>query len=199
MDPYSQYQNQLEYYKYFEKQKENFVDLSQKLDNPNNSIRIFAEYLFAKSSKNLNENLAGMLVDDTMEIADIFCMLLELVLYGLNILSSGGYTIFDLDNPFNDIIYTIKSYLKSCGFDLDLKEVYFDENIELYRDQNNYYCEIVPKPPSYLCQNDWCVLNYRLINNATFKFASTTPLEKFSTFFISKQKKIFTINFKFAK
>ena len=29
MDPYSQYKKQLEYYEYFEKQRENYTDLSQ--------------------------------------------------------------------------------------------------------------------------------------------------------------------------
>ena len=198
MDPYSNYKKQLEYYEYFEKQRENYTDLAQEA-NPNDSVVQFANILFDKSKNNLDQDLSGILVDETMELADIFCMLVELVLHGLCILSDGKGNIRDLKESTDDIVYVIKSYLKSAGFDMEFHEDYIEEEkINLYRDKDDYYCQIVDKPPPFLCYPGWYVLNYRLINNKKFKFTSITPLEKFRAFFISKNKKIFTVNFKYA-
>ncbi|XWV25181.1 mg424 protein [Tupanvirus deep ocean] len=199
MDPYSQYKKQLEYYEYFEKQRENYTDLSQDQPNPNDSIVVFANLLFKKSLRNLNQDLSGILVDETMEAADIFCMLIELVLHGLHILTDGKSTIFDLEESTDDVVYTIKSYLKSAGFDIVVTEDFMDDDqpVCLYRDRNDYYCEIVPKPPAQFCQKDWYVLKYRMINNKKFKFMRITPITNFKAFFISNKNKIFTIHFKY--
>lgn len=197
MDPYSQYKKQTEYYDYFENQKKNYVDLSKDQTDPNNSIKRFAEILFIKSTKNLNQDLSGILIDETMETVDIFCMLIELVLYGLDILTESQYTIFDLVESYDDIVYTIRSYLKSAGFDVQINEILMDDDTILYRDNPNYYCEIVSKPLLCLCDKGWYVLNYQMIENMKFNFSRITSIETFKAFFISKQNKIFTVNFKY--
>lgn len=200
MDSNSQYQKQLEYYEYVEKQRENYIDLSQGLENPNNSIYILAKELFNKSKNNLTSELTSILMDDDTEMIDIFCVLLELVLYGLEILSNGKINIFDLEDHTDDKIYLMKSYLKSGGFDICIKEeIVEDTDVVLYRDRSDYYCEIVQKPPSYLCTSSWCILNYRFILNKKFTFDNTTPIDAFKAFFISNKNKIFVINFKFNK
>jgi len=198
MDPYEKYHKQLEYYQYFDKQLENYKDLSKDLDNPNDSILHLADIVFSKSKRNLDQNLTGILVDETMETADIFCMLLELILHGINILSDGKNTFFDIDESTDDIIYTIKYYLRSLGFDMEFHEFFTEEeNITLYRERVDYYYEIVPKPPPYLCTNEWIVLSYRMINNANFTFDHNTTLDMFHAFYITNQKQIFTISFKY--
>lgn len=193
MDPYSQYKKQTEYYEYFEKQKENYTDLTSE---QNNSIALLAKHLFTKSKNNLTSDLTGILVDESMDTTDIFCMMIEFILYGLNILTNNNTTIFDLEESTDDIIYTIKSYLKSTGFNIEIHEEFMDDDVILYRDRSDYYCEILPKPPSYLCHKGWYVLNYRIIDNKKFKRTLNTPLEKFTAFFITKQNKLFVINFK---
>lgn len=197
MDPYSQYKKQMEYHEIFQKQKENYTDLT---NEGNDSIKEFAKILFNKSAKNLDRDLSGVLVDDEMETTDIFCMLVELVLYGLDILSDGKYTIFDLNESTDDVVYTIKHYLKSAGLDMIIQEHICEdnENPSLFRDRTDYFCEILPKPPRYLCHKGWYVLNYRIIDNKKNNLIAITPLEKFRAFFISKQKKIFLVNFKYA-
>lgn len=200
MDPYSEYQEQLEYYEYFEKQRENYTDLTRDLTDVNNSIYLLARELFGKTKNDLSSQLTSILIDESTETIDIFCILLELVLYGLDILTNGQADIFDLKDQTDDIIYKIKSYLKTANFDMSIEEEIVDPNdVALYRDDIRFYCEVVPKPPLYFCAKSWCVLNYRLIINRNFKFTDDTPVTVFKAFFISKDKKVFTINFGFGK
>lgn len=195
MDPYLQYQKQLEFYEYYEKQRENPTDLTESGDD---GIVQFAEYLFGKSEDKLYEDLSGILIDDSMDIADVFHMLMELFLHGFNILTSGKKTIFDLGESYDDIIFTIKSYFKSVGFDINLEEIFYDgDTPSLYRDKNDYYCEILPLPPSYFCYKGWYVLDYRIITNDKFIFYPTTSISLFKSIFITKDNKLFVINFKF--
>jgi len=68
----------------------------------------------------------------------------------------------------------------------------------LYRDRNDYYCEILQKPPFFLCYKGWYVLQYRLLVNKKFVYNSMTPLRHFKAFLLNRRdKKIFTINFKY--
>ena len=196
MDSELRYKKQLEFYEYYEKQKENFTDLTEA---GNNSIVQFAKYLFIKSEKKLYEDLSGILIDDSMDIADVFHMLMELFLHGFNILNNGEKTIFDLKEAYDDIIFTMKSYFKSVGFDINLEEIFYDneDDPSLYRDKNDYYCEILSIPPPYFCYKGWYVLDYRIITNDKFTFYATTPIDLFKSIFISKDKKLFIINFKF--
>src|SRR5690349_10381754 len=126
MDPYSQHKKQTEYYQYLEKQRENYTDLTQGRENTNDSIMEFAKILFNKSKKNLDQDLTGILSDETMITADVFCMIVELVLYGVDILTDSKYNIFQLKESTDDLIYDLKSYLKSSGFTMEVHEEFFD-------------------------------------------------------------------------
>ena len=198
MDPYSKYKKELEYYQYFENQKENYVDLTSE---QNNSIKMFADILFDKKKNNLSMDLSGLLVDETMQTVDIFCMLIELVLFGISILTNGttiSSVLFSLENSTDDIVSALGSYLRSCGFGILVHEECIEESDpNLFRDRTDYYCQILKKPPKYLCFPGWYVLNYRIIDNKKFRFANITPLEKFKAFFIADNKKIFTFGFKY--
>lgn len=188
----NQFRKQIEYYNYVENQLSNPTNLT---NNGNDSIKIFAEILFKKSENKLREDLSGLIFDESMDVADLFCMLLELVLYGYDILENKS--IFKLENDYDDIVFTIKSYLKSVGFDMELTEKYLDNEAVSYRESKEYFYEILPKPPSYLCVSGWYVLNYRIIENKQHTYYPTTPLEHMHAFFISERNKVFTISFKF--
>lgn len=190
------YKKQLEYEKHFQYQLEHYTDLSEDLDNPNDSIKKFAKILFSKKKSVLGENLSGILISEDMDTADIFCMLIELVLYGLDILTNGETNIFDIPESTDDLFYTIKYYLKSTGFDMEVHEIYIGDDPTLYRDRTDYFCEILPKP-FFLTPNGWYVLNYRIIYNKYFSPEDVTKLEHFKAFLITKNKQIFTICFKY--
>ena len=194
MDPFSRFNDQMQQYEYTQQQRENCTDLTP---NGNDSLRLFAKILFDKSENNLNIDLSGLIFDDSMNIIDVFCMLVELTLYGFDILSNGK-SILELEEAYDDIIFTIKSYLKSTGFDMDLREIFMEEP-ELYRDTQEYFCEILTAPPYYMRFPGWYVLSYRLIENNKFSELTDTrlSLEILQVFFISKQNKLFTISFKF--
>lgn len=196
MDLYSTYNKQLEYYEYVEKQRENYTDLTSGLSNPNESVVIFAKILFNKSKKNIDQDLSGILIEESMEVADVFCMLLELVLYGLDILTNSEREIHSIRDFTEEILDEINMYIKSIGFKMEFKEDFIDGELCLYRDRTDYYCEILQKPPFFLCYAGWYVLNYRLLVNKNFVYNSTTPLRFFKALLLNGQK-IFTINFKY--
>lgn len=198
MDPHSKYKKQLEYYEHIEKQREKFINLSENLDTSKNEIAQLAEILFNKSVNNLRDFSMELMANETMESVDIFCMLIELMLYGLTILTNNNGSIFDLNDSTNEIVDVTKLYFKSAGFEIIIKQDFVEDDASnLYRDRNDYYCEIVPKPPPYFCYNDWYVLNYRMINNKRYSFDRTTSLNNFKAFFISNENKIYTITFKY--
>lgn len=195
MDFHEQYQKQIKYYEYLQKQLENYTDLSKNVENTNDSIVLLANILFNKLKTSLDHDLMGLLVDESMDTADIFCMLLELVLYGMDILTDGK-TFFDIQASTDDIIYTIKYYLRSVGFDMEVHEIFTDdEDLTLYRDRDDYYCEVLAKPTSFL-GNGWYVLSYIIIYNNKFVIQDVNNLLNYKAFFITNNT-IFTINFKY--
>lgn len=204
-NPDELYKRQLEYEEYIRTQKNNNVDLTKLVDpdiNPNDSIKALAEFIFNKNENNLKDNLTGILLEGGHDTVDVFCMLLELFLYGYDVLVDSQYDIFDLVTSTDDLVFSIRSYLKSTGFDMKMDEV-FDEdiNINLYRDRDDYYCKIGSMPPDFLGKviDPWDVLDYRLITNRKFIYDTKTSLSTYKAYFINKQKRIFIVSFDFAK
>lgn len=188
MDLRSQYERELKYYQYVEEQRENYVTLAE----DNSSVRLFADFLFSKKIDDLGGHLSGLLFDDGIELLDAFCMLLEIVLYGFDKFDKN---IFELDDQCDDFIYDIKKYLRSMGFDMSIDEVFhFLDNVNLFADKNDYYCQITPKPHPFFCTNDWFVSNHRLVINRNF-VSTDTSLNQYYAYFVSKSKKIFSIRF----
>jgi hypothetical protein len=203
MDPYSKLQQQIKYYEYVENQSKNPVDytnLPYTEEDLNPMVRVLAEKIFSYSKNNLDINLSGIFIDpDIMEPVDLFSVMIEFIMYGLNIITKGQKTLFDITDQFEDIIYDIKKYLKSVGFDMKIDEV-FGLDSHLQYDGNTCYCRIVPKPNNYLVvKNDWNILNYRIIINNDYKHSTNSSIETFQAWFINKNKKVFTINTTFAK
>ena len=195
MDNYSHYKKQLEYYEYLERQRENPVDLTKE----NEGIRQFADVLFNKSRNNLDKDLSGIIFDGNDTI-DMFCMLVELVLYGIDILTNGEHNLFELKESDDNMVEMLRSYFKSTGFDINVDEEIIEaEDINLYRDRTDYYCQITKRPPDFLCMKGWYVLKYRIIDNKKYSFDRLTSLDKFKAYFVSNQKKVFVFNFKLTK
>lgn len=185
------YQEKINKYNYSEDQLQNYKDLTV---HNNESIIEFAKILFNKSIKELNYNLTLLLLDEYMKTSDIFSMLLELLLYGLHILNIEN--IFNIE-PIDNIVYDVKKYLRSAGININFHEEFINDEPILYRDRDDYYVHIVPRPPFFLCPKGWYVLNYRLIENN--KFNILTSLEHFKAFYIFKNNKIVTISFSFLR
>jgi hypothetical protein len=194
MDPYRQYNEQEKYNAYVQSQSENYIDITH---YHNDSVRIFAERLFNKSKKILNNDLYRILVDNHMSAVEMFSMLVEIVLYGMDILTSGNYGWLNVTDSTSDIIYDIKKYVETIGFDIIVHEIILPEHeIPLYRDRTDYYCQILPKPPPFLCRGTWNILMYRIIENTHFKYIdNVTPIDDFSALIITHSKQVFTIKF----
>lgn len=201
LDPNKIYKKQLEYEEYVQTRYANPVDLTLETGigtstDPNDCVRIFAEILFGKSERNLGSDLHGLFMDLDTEPVDIFCMQIELFLYGFDIITKKKLDIFNLIDSTDDLVYKLKNYFKSTGIIVTVDEVFENININLYRDRNDYYCQITSKPPEFLrFGSDWYVLDYRILVNRKFKFDATTKLNKFRAFFINKEKRIFLLNF----
>ena len=198
LDPNDLYRRQQEHEAYVQRQKDNYVDLSEGLDDPNESVKLFAGHLFNKDYRYLSKDMCGLLLDITKTpVADIFCILLELFLYGFDIKTKQSKTIFDLTESTDDLIYDLRPYIKSIGFILTVDEIFDDVNINLYRDRDDYYCQVARKPPPFMdfSLEKWNVLDYRLIPNRKFEYDNQTGLTAFNAFFINKQKRIFIISF----
>ena len=163
--------------------------------NENSAITL-AKLLFNKSVTTQDNKLIGT-IDESMKPLDIHAMMIELILYLLSILNENA-TIFNLDKVNDPIVDTIKHKVNLLNMKLILEEIDFSLDPKLYRDKSDYYCEIVPKPPIYLCQNDWCVLDYRLIINTKFKLDSNMHLSKYYSFFLTNNGKIFSIRFDYV-
>lgn len=185
----AQQNSQIEFLEHVNDRIDNFTDLTS---YQNDSIVEFARILFSKSTTNLDTDLSGILLDDSMDSLDLFCMLIELLLNGIDIVFEGK-TIFDLED-ITQVASKINPYLKSAGFELAVCPVEFDES-ELFRDTNNYYYEILPKPPKEYCKEEWCVLNNRIRQNKNFNQMPIDNFENFNIFFIHNSR-VYTVKFK---
>lgn len=214
-----------EYLDYVNTQRENLVDLS-KVDietdvsvaqsqnqnqnqnaDPitndsitNDSNRLLAEIIFSKKPMDVKFEQYQTIFDEDSQSADVFCAMLEFILYGINILSESQLNIFMLDSTTNDSIYLIQNYLKPMNLTMCIEEISGDDpsKINLFRDRKDFYCEITEKPPSFLCFPGWYILDYRFILNNKFDFDVNTKLDVFKAVFVTKEKKVFMINFKFC-
>ena len=183
MDPYNEFNRQLEYYKYYENQKNNYIDLT--LDG-NVCVQKIAQIIFSKKENKLKDDLTGLLFNESMEITDLFCFLVEIILYGYDHLTHEN--ILDLKTCTDDIVYILKNYFESVGFDVDINEEFIEggeNDAELYKASDKYYCEILSMTSEMTYPNHWTVLNYYLINNKNFTYMQTTPLENYKALFIS--------------
>jgi hypothetical protein len=195
-NPHKLYQQMQEQQEYIEDRKENAVDLTSE---GNGSVAALAKHIFSIPFSELDEK-QSRIIPDVGDTCDLFCMLLELVLYGLDILSQQKATIFDLKEVNQTEVTIIKKYFQSLGFSINIKQEFLeeDESINTYRDRDDYFCQITEKPPAFLNSTDpWTLLNYRILNNRLYKAEDDAKLSQYKTFFINKSRNIYTIAFDF--
>ena len=188
------------FYEYLEHQRSNPIDLSAESIDSSNQCRIIAEHVFKNHPDNLKDNLTRLQIDESMGTVDVFSMLTEILLYGINILTGGNQSIFDLETDLDDFIYLLKKYIRSIGFDIEVNnELVNKDDVNMYRDRDDYYCVVTKKPPPDVCNyGGWTLLNYRLLENRKFIFDKESLLEDFTGYFINKNKEIFTFYFEFV-
>lgn len=192
------------FYEDIENQINNCINLLEQEDLSQAS-RQLAQILFTKPMNTLDKDITRIIGEDNIRTEDIFCTLTELVLYGLDILVESKYNIFDLESIDHPIINVLKTYIKSVGFDIIIRE--YEDPISEYRKRTDYYCELLSHlPPSLndiISKEDgaqlWRVLTYPIICNSNFTFDDFTPLNKFQFMFLSKNNKIFMCHFKYQR
>lgn len=167
------------------------------LTNEKNSVREFSRRIFSQSDKTirftLSENQLSVdntLIEKNMNTDDLFCLLVEIVLWGV---SDKGINIFDLNDVANEVVSLIKKYMNSCGIIINLVEDVVEYDPCLYSDRKDYYCQILPMPPKHLCWEGWYIGEYKLITNKYIEFEN--DLSKYKAFFISDTGKIFVMSF----
>lgn len=169
---------------------ENIIDWT---DYENDFSRIFADKLFRSKLYELTQYRMMILLEDGMEVIDLFCILLEIFLYGWDILSDSKNSIFDLQDIFDDIVIEINSYLKMIGY-----EVYLEQ---LFDDQIAYYCQIYKSDDinshDYISlTTPWNPLSYYIVNNIKAIYHTHTPLKDIYAIFKINQK-VYQISFDF--
>lgn len=190
--------SQREYLEYIEFQRENYIDLAEGLVDQNDSIRFLAEKIFREKPLDIRYDLIGILFDDETESVDLFCIMLELLLYGLNIITNDKANIFMLEETTEDIVYILKNYFRCIGMSFTVTNLDLDP--DTFRDTGEYYCEIVPKPIRMLCDpKDWYILKYRMILNNRCQYNMNTKLDYFKAYFLNNNDKVFSIHFSFSK
>lgn len=187
-----QFTSSVKYNEYYNNQIENHVDLT---NEKNDSVKNLAQILFSKNPNNLDTNLIGLLLDDIMDTLDIHTMLLELVLHGLEILYDGNYTIFDLPDASNDIVFLIKRYMQSIGINMNIVEDFsHNEDTRIFNSEDCVYR--ILRKPNITVDIGWILYNYLIIQNTNIiKFDN--QLCHYKTFFITNEYKKFTIQFNF--
>lgn len=194
MDPLQQYKQQLEYEKYIKTQQKNYIDLADNLLCPNDSVKLLADHIFNRKEQNLNTEMCGIILNDDMEFVDVFCILLELFLYGYDILTNKS-DIFNINESYDDIIYKINDYLKTCKFKISVDELYAgDVDIDDFIDEYDYYCEIFKIDEDDYGENYWGILDYEIDLNPYFR-NNNKQLNEFKAVFVNKDDKLFVIKF----
>lgn len=180
-------------YSYIQDRIKNQIDLTIKSDNNSNS-RKMAEIIFNKNSNHLENDLTRMIPSEEMDIEDMFCMLLEILLYGINILTGGYFQLMDISDDTKEMIEIVSKYFVSLGYNIILEKKEIENNRPcLYRDRDDYYCEVTNRPPELLMVTGWFVLRYRIIKN--MKFIKQTKLDDMSVMVITKNLSVYTIKF----
>jgi hypothetical protein len=144
-------------------------------------MKELAEILFSKNVNNLDNS--RVLLEYGSDVADIFCMIIDLILNGIQILSGNKYTLFDLDDLNDEIVIVMKKYIQSIGFILDLHQ-----DIQC----QDFYIELFPKQcPDVI--NSWHDI-YGVMFNKNFQHHN--KLENYKLMFVSKSCKIYYISFR---
>jgi hypothetical protein len=162
-----------------------------------------ARRVFGCQPVSRSEQIFQLLTDAGMlESEDIFQIILEITLYGIDVVGNNAVSVFQLTDNTDDFIYLIKRYVESLGFNLRIS---MDELPDDFRSATDYYCEIIDKIPDFLdtSPNKWVIGDkYQIRQNPLYAYDSNMPLNNFKAIFRTvsiiddvKNFKLFTINY----
>ena len=140
-------------------------------------------------------DIIGIICDSTMQTLDIFCMLIDILLHGVKILTDNEYTINNIDNEDLDLINKIKSKFSRTQFQVEIKLDGMYDNNHDYRTYNNYHAEIVDNNSDTPTKNTWYILNYKIFCNFDLYMDSDKQLDKIYFIIPTPEKYIYRCNF----
>ena len=88
----------------------------------NSDIRNLAELIFSVPPGQLDNIENKIDVDQSMDVLDLYCLILDIILFGVDILTNGSFQIFDIDDTSCDMIKLVSKYVKSMGFNMILQK-----------------------------------------------------------------------------
>ncbi|CAH6420382.1 Hypothetical protein MVR_LOCUS116 [uncultured virus] len=165
--------------------------------DPNDSVKALASIIYSKPFDRLNQNLTGILVDG-MQTVDIFSMLLDLVLYGTEMLPAELNSHAGLSITNSLLLERIQCYMTSAGIHMTFEHTNCEPaEAYTYRENKELFCEILPKPPASLFNPYcWSVGDYHIRENLLHIYSNLTPLSSFKAFVIdTNTASITTISF----
>lgn len=189
-----------EYLNYLEQQRENAHDLRlhEAADDAEGdvcgSVKAFADILFNRPVDTLNDDI-NLVLDERMSIIDIFEMLLDLTLHGINKLASER-SIFDLERVDDPLIELLKRYILNTGFQC----VFETTNEDLREVTCRGYCRIVPKPENNYSTSLWIHTKYALVANPLYLMPMPNLLfDQLKAVFAANDGKVYQISFTIAR
>ena len=153
------------------------VDLSKE----DNCAQKFAQILFGRPIEQLDSQYSYLILDEDMDVDDLFCMLIEILIYGIEILY-GELDIFQLESDDHPVVQKLALYFLSCGFRLI---------VETSEDNLYYFCEIFPANR----EASWKIGNYALVENGNFAYYPNMRLELLRLRLVNHQGRVFYISF----
>ena len=165
-----------------------------------------AEYLFSNhpGSPGSNQIIASLFtnhdqdqnqdsdLDQEIQMTDLFEILINILLKGLDILS-GGLDNFDMKNITPQVILNTNPWFNSLGFNIRVKE-HEKINRDAYSD---YYCRVIVKDELHKNYFEVCRINtnYHFFLNGSFIIKSGYKLPDLFMLYIRDPELVYTISF----
>lgn len=166
-----------------------------------------AEYLFTNQpgSPCSNQIIASLLLnldhdidyqdnslDQEIQTTDLFEILINILLKGLDILS-GGLDSYDMKNINPDMILNTNPWFNSLGFNVRVK-VHEKINRDEY---NDYYCRVIIRDELHKNYFEICKIdsNYHFFLNGSFIIKGCCTLDNLFMLYIRDPDTVYTIGF----
>lgn len=165
---------------------DNIENYYNHITDPTQVVSVLSKKIFCNNDC---YNYVGIECDDSMEIADTFCMLVEILLHGVNILSHNTKKIFDIDDNDLDLMTKIKSKFINTQFKI---------NFEIAdSDKKDYYIKIINQQQELDDPQKWYVSGHELIYNNNFELEKNTRLDDYYVVFETSDSLFYYVNFSF--
>lgn len=162
-----------------------------------NSVKLIAESIFNTPEVHISKQYVKNDFYESADILELFEFYLELLIYGVDILTSGSFTIFDIISVDNDITLKIRTYFKCIGVQPIIEHV---DNIDIIDEsycQLTYYKYDADNKPWFIQPSFYSVLYHNFIYNKNY--VMKMDLEDNQACFKSKHNKMYVIKFKNIK